>query len=132
MNTTRKNRYPLIALFVVAAIAAFLLIGAGPNAHAATASSSQSQTSSVPRCYEDQVIAKHGRCLQRDDHTTRYHRVSEAGWGYWYDTRYPSTLRAKAVVPACHKHQMVTRYGGCVAIRLGDFRGGWWYHRGAR
>lgn len=124
-----KNRHPLIALFVVAAIAAFLLIGSAPNAHAA---SSQSQTSSVPRCLEDQVIAKHGRCLQRDDHTTRYHRVSEAGWGYWYDTRYPSTLRAKAVVPACHKHQMVTRYGDCVAVRLGDFRSGYWYHRGAR
>jgi len=136
MNAT--TRRPLIALAVVAAVASVLLIAGAPTAEANSSSASVSApvsaTVSVPRCYEDQVIARHGRCLQRDDRTTRFHRVTASGRGYWYDTRYPSALRVKPVVRACKTFQMVERGGGCVLISQGDFRGyrgplGWWYYR---
>lgn len=118
MTTTRRT---LTALFTLAALAAFLVIGTVPNSHAATAAWQ------APRCQEDQVIARGGRCLDHDDATTKFKRVSEAGWGYWYDTRRPGALKRPAVVPACHRWQMVTRWGGCVGLGKADFRGGWWY-----
>lgn len=120
-----------LAAFVIVGLLAFAFIATAPNSHAGSAASSTPAVErwQAPRCAEDQVISKRGRCLDRDDRTTRYQVVSEAGWGYWYDTRYPSTLRARALVPACHRWQMLTRWGGCVAPLRGDFRGGWWYHR---
>ena len=118
-------RWALAAFVIVGLLAALFVITGGK----ADASSVSRETSGyvVPRCLEDQVISRRGRCLDRDDSTTRYRVVSEAGWGYWVDTRYPRAMSMRPLIVACHKWQMVTRHAGCVATARADFRGGYWY-----
>jgi hypothetical protein len=131
MKLNRTNRWALTAFLAVVVIAlGLIVIATAPNSHAA--SSAQPASWQAPRCAEDEVIAIGGSCRTYDDTTTRWYRASKAGWGYWYDARYPGVLKrrlADPVVPACHRWQMVTHWGGCVATVRGDFRGGWWYHR---
>ncbi len=135
-----RNRAALAA-FIIVAILAAAFIAFAPSSHANSHASShvaigesvsretKAGAASVKRCQEDQVISRRASCLDRDDHTTRYRVVSEAGWGYWVDTRYPRAMSMRPLVVACYKWQQVTRYSGCVAPLRGDFRGGWWYHR---
>lgn len=127
----RRMHRAALAAFIVVGILAGLFIATAPNSHASSAQLGKSAQIGVqvPRCAEDQVISRRASCLDRDDATTRFRRVSEAGWGYWVDTRHPRAMSMRPLVVACKRWQMVTRYSGCVATRRGDFRGGWWYHR---
>lgn len=128
--TSKAKAAVLITAIITAGI---IILSFAPSAKADASShrdvTQGATTWQAPRCLEDQVISRRLRCLDRDDRTTRYVVVSEAGWGYWVDTRYPRAMSMRPLVPACHKWQMVTRYGGCVGARQGDFRGGWWYRR---
>lgn len=127
-NHDRAGHRAALAAFILVGILSALFIATAPSSDASSAPAAERWQ--APRCQEDEVIAIGGRCRTYDDRTTRWYRASEAGWGYWYDTRYPGVLKrrlANPAVPACHRWQMVTRWGGCVRTVGGDFRGGWWY-----
>lgn len=129
---TRMTSKAKAAVLITAIITfGFVLMSFAPKADAAvlTQSSKGAAAYVIPRCEEDQVISRRGRCIDRDDSTTKYQRVSEAGWGYWVDTRHPKSRLMRPLVPACHRWQVVTRTAECVALRKADFRGGWWYRK---